>query len=291
MKTLFSAKKTIVSAGAVLLAAALIIGGTYAWLIVGGGENGFDEPTPTGRLEIETFGFNVGDISEDAQYAIQPGMQYSNSDGYIKNPGSIAAFVEIEPIEVILVSDSKGRPSATTSSSVGVALAGFTIDPADPANDHYVYSDDSLTALSEPGAVYHWVLRDEEGNITRQFLDMQASGDYNLYDWDPVAEEEIYLGSIHRDVGVKVQTYIDLWTNRAQMGPEWNGFHIKGFNVKATQAMYEEAIMDSLGLTQQELRDLDWLVPTPDFGPLSFSASKSHTTPYEILQAQFAAAL
>jgi hypothetical protein len=285
MKTLFSAKKTIVSAGAVLLAAALIIGGTYAWLVVGGGETGYDGETP--RLEIDTYGFSAADVSEDAQFALQPGVYYTNDEGYIKNTGGIAAFVEIEPIEIQFASDVNGKkvaPYAPTATQAALVSAGFAIDPADPENVYYVNNGVKAAETTMPGIVYHWVIKDGAGNVTKTFLDMPASGDYNLYDYDPVTKEETYLGSVRRDVGVKVETYIDLATNVLKMDGKWNGFIMRGFNVRATQAAYEDAIETSFGI---DIDDLLWAEDS--FIPLS--AGGAYVTPQEILRAQFAAAL
>ncbi|MDR1135030.1 MAG: hypothetical protein LBL49_02460 [Clostridiales Family XIII bacterium] len=300
MKKILFSKKTLATAGGILLAAALIMGATYAWFSSEtnpiGGEMGY--------FEIETAGFEFDEIAPDVAYTIQPGMDFVEPDGYIRNTGSISAFVEIGGLDITITRDADGKPLApvdyydaeSNPATAGIVVAGFSIDATDPENAWYVNSgfaepdpDDAFDPLRY-GTIFHWVLPAKNGNSERHFLDIQASGTYNVYDLDTGDK----IGEIVRDnVGVKVSTFIDMRTNARLMGKEWGGAILNGFGIKATQGMYEDAIKDELGLTDEDLWDpdlgLQWVVPDTGIYPLSLGAP-AYVTPQDILRAQFDAA-
>jgi hypothetical protein len=258
--------------------------------VVGGGEDGFNDEVG-GRLGIETSGFSIAEIVEDAQYVPQPGLYYTNDNGYIKNTGNMAAFVEIEDLNIILTSDEFGitLPAITDyyPAPEGLALTEFTIDPDDPENSLYVYDGVTAARVATSGsviAIYHFVYPEADGSV-RHFLDIPAKGTYNVYDEDG----ETVIGTQYHEPGVKVETKIDLSEHAEDMGGEWNGFKLDGFRVLATQGAYEEAIVAAFHI---DIADLDWageVQPlSASFAPLS--AGAGYLSPQDVLKARFDAA-
>lgn len=288
MKKILKNKKSLLSLCTILMAMALIAGATFAWFTVNGtaGEGSF----VSGNLKVD---YKLDMPTDPPDEGFQPGDFSLGELGYIRNTGTLPLFLQIDASVIANLKYEYG-PNWNDDGHRGlVEVAPYVADPSlvlfglniplvnevgDMINKGFINNESFVSRFFEvdPGTgmlvyvgndwpkTFHWVLRETPGDPDSPVV-------ANFFAMDPTAE-------------VLVNTVVDWYTNRKIIDNIYEDAKFDyALNLKGTQAAYDEAVLDVLGV---DIDDLEWADVSIATGARS-AAPAIRVTPADIIRYYF----